>query len=188
MLLLLLFCLFQSQWFYWLARCQPLTVSGDQQVVVKSGGDTSSKFLFGKSASGAVRFLDSLSWTWQGILLFYVWTFPIQGLNISPIPTPQTAGFGKLTCKGKVFKKNTTDNVNDWRYVLGKRYAIRMRFSQREVLRETSIIESNLSSFFYNKCFPLYEYKITERVQSESKFTLDRLDTLRRTETNSMRV
>ena len=160
--------------------------------IQERGGDTSPKFLFGKSASGAVRFLDSLSWTWQGILLFfYVWTFPIQGLNISPIPAPQTAGFWKLTCKGKVFTKNTTDNVNDKRYVLGKRYAIRMRLdngqllSEGEVLWETSIIESNLFLFFYNKYYPLYEYKNTERVQSESKFTLD---TVRRTETNSMRA
>ena len=84
-----------------------------------------------------------------------MWTFPIQGQNISPIPTPQTAGFGKLTCKGKVFTKNTTDNVNYQRYVLGKRYAIRMRLdngqllSEGEVLRETSIIESNLSLFLF---------------------------------------
>ena len=68
-------------------------------------------------------------------------------------------------------------------------------FSQTEVLRETSVIESNLSLFLffslktsgdiYDKYFPLYEYENTERVQSESKFTLD---TVRRTETNSMRA
>lgn len=57
--------------------------------------------------------------------------------------------------------------------------------SEGEVLRETSIIESNLSLFFYNKYYPLYEYKNTKRVQSESKFTLD---AVRRTETNSMRA
>ena len=41
------------------------------------------------------------------------------------------------------------------------------------------------SGDIYDKYFPLYEYENTERVQSESKFTLD---TVRRTETNSMRA
>ena len=41
------------------------------------------------------------------------------------------------------------------------------------------------SGDIYDNYFPLYEYENTERVQSESKFTLD---TARRTETNSMRA
>ena len=106
--------------------------------IQERGGDTSPKFLFGKSASGAVRFLDSLSWTWQGILLFfYVWTFLIQGLNISPIPTPQTAGFWKLTCIKEKFSRKipltmsmTRDTCwgNDTRYGCGLTMA---SFSQR---------------------------------------------------------
>lgn len=101
-------------------------------------------------------------------------------------------GFGSSLVKEKFSRKipltmsMTRDTCwgNDTRYGCGLTMA---SFSQREiqVLRETSIIESNLSLFFYNKYYPLYEYKNTERVQSESKFTLD---TVRRTETNSMRA
>ena len=79
---------------------------------------------------------------------------------------------------------------NDTRYGCGLTMA---SFSQTEVLRETSVIESNLSLFlfFYLKLLEISTINIfpctnnTERVQSESKFTLD---TVRRTETNSMRA
>ena len=83
---------------------------------------------------------------------------------------------------------------------MGKRYAIGMRLDNGQLLSEGGAardLNNRKQSFplficllktsgdIYDKYFLLYEYKNTERVQSESKFTLD---TVKRTETNSMRA